>query len=492
MPTRLRSTLRSPDLGRAVGFAALVLVVEVALARGLVGVGAEISKVVYLFVAVIGAAVILRFPMATALGLFFLIDFIFYPNAFAREVGPISIRAHEVALVALLALAVVKPKRRTWGGMPGKALLAFFVLLVLSDFVALGKGSVSLSEAISWSRPFYLLSLFWVVIRLFPEPGERRTLLLGGAIVGAATGVVALAAAFGGSISDALKDAAPETIRQSEGAGSLERVRLPGLAAGYALFWYVATQIDAKAGLRRLGWIALLLGIGVDIMVSFNRNMWIGILVGLVLMATFGGAFLRGRLIAVVAGLVAGVFAILVFGSANTTDKVVEPVIQRGATLFNLSKTKQEGSVTEREQETEVAWTTAKENPLLGVGAGASFGMLSRQRVGSESLITGEILIPQLFLHNQYLYLVLVSGVFGFVAFLIFLGAPVVYALRRVPNDPAIAACGVGIAIIMISAVVAIYFSVESWTAMLGLLTGVIVADREGRVADGLSSGLLD
>jgi hypothetical protein len=40
--------------------------------------------------------------------------------------------------------------------------------------------------------------------------------------------------------------------------------------------------------------------------------------------------------------------------------------------------------------------------------------------------------------------------------------------------------------------VVAIYFSVESWTAMLGLLTGVIVADREGRVADGLSSGLLD
>jgi O-antigen ligase len=467
-----------------------VLVVEVVLAHGLVGT--EISKVVYLFLAVVAGAVILRFPMATAFGLLFIVDFIFYPNAFAKEVGPMSIRAHEVALAALLALAVFKPKRRTWGGTPGKALAVFLALLILSDLVAMAQGNVNLHEAITWSRPFYLLSLFYVVVRVFPAPRERRILLLGAAIMGAATGVVALAAAFGGGISNALKHAAPETIRMSEGAGALERVRLPGLAAGYSLFWYAATQIDARSGLKRTGWLVLLLGIGTDIVVSFNRNMWIGILIGLVLMATFGGAFLRGRLIAVVAALVAGVFAILVFGGSSTSDKVVEPVIQRGATLFNLSKTKQEGSVTEREQETKVAWRTAKANPLLGVGAGASYGMLSHERLGSESLITGELVIPQLFLHNQYLYLVLVSGVFGFVAFLIFLGAPLVYALRRVPRDPAIAACGVGIAIIMISAVVAIYFSVESWTAMLGLLTGVIVADREGRVADGLSSGLLD
>jgi O-antigen ligase len=467
-----------------------VLVVEVVLAHGLVG--SEISKLVYLFVAVVAGAVILRFPMATALGLLFFVDFIFYPNSFAKEVGPMSIRAHEVALAALLALALIKPKRRTWGGTSGKALAVFLVLLLVSDFVALGQGSVDLHEAISWSRPFYLLTMFYVVVRLFPAPSERRILLLGGAILGAATGVVALAASFGGGISDALKHAAPETIRQSEGAGALERVRLPGLAAGYSLFWYAAAQIDAKSGRRRIGWALLLLGIATDIVISFNRNMWIGILIGLVLMATFGGAFLRGRLTAVVGALVAGVLFILVFGGGGTGDKVVEPLIQRGGTLFNLSKTKQEGSVTEREEETSVAWKTAKANPLLGVGAGASYGMLSHLRTGSESLITGEQTVPQLFLHNQYLYLVLVSGVFGFLAFVIFLGAPLVYALRRVPKDPAIAACGVGIAIIMISAVVAIYFSVESWTAMLGLLTGVIVADREGRVADGLSSGLLD
>ena len=38
-----------------------------------------------------------------------------------------------------------------------------------------------------------------------------------------------------------------------------------------------------------------------------------------------------------------------------------------------------------------------------------------------------------------------------------------------------------GIALIMVSAVVAIYFTVEDMTAVLGLLTGVLVADAEGR-----------
>ena len=63
-------------------------------------------------------------------------------------------------------------------------------------------------------------------------------------------------------------------------------------------------------------------------------------------------------------------------------------------------------------------------------------------------------------------------------------------SFRRAPIDPAITACGVGIAMIMISSVVAIYFSVEDMTAVLGLLAGVIVADLDGRASEGLDSGL--
>ncbi len=64
-------------------------------------------------------------------------------------------------------------------------------------------------------------------------------------------------------------------------------------------------------------------------------------------------------------------------------------------------------------------------------------------------------------------------------------------SLKRSPTDPAITACGVGIATIMISSIVAIYFSVEDMTAILGLLAGVIVADWETRASDALDSELI-
>jgi O-antigen ligase len=485
-PIRLRSALRSPDLARTAGFGLVVLALELILAHGLVG--PSISKVVFLFVGVVAAAVLLRFPMATALLLIVLTDFIFYPTAVSKEVGPISLRAHDVALALLLLLAVVSPKRRTWGGTAGTALAIFLVMVGLSDLVSVKTGNNNFHEAVAWARPLFLLTLFYVIVRLFPSVEQRRTLLLGAAIVAALTGLVALAASTGGGLADTLKNAAPETIRASE--GSIDRVRLPGLSMGYGLFWYTVVQVVARRGRPRVWWSLLLAGIAVDILVSFNRNMWIGVTMGLALMAVFGGTFLRSRLTVGVAAVVAAVVAVVIFGGQTTDSKVVQPVVQRASTLLSPGKTSRESSLTEREQETKIALKTAKAHPLLGVGAGASFGKLMRQP--NSGSVTGYILVPQPFLHNQYVYLVLISGVPGLIAFLFFLLTPVAQAIRRAPRDPAITACGVGIVMIMLSAIVAIYFTVENMTVVLALLTGVIVADHEGRAATEPSSGLLE
>lgn len=463
---------------------------EVFLARG--AIGSEASKLILLFVGVLVVSLALRFPMATALVMIFLTDFIFFPLQFAKQVGPMSIRPHEVAMVLLLGLAIFRPKRRTWGGTAGIALIVFLGLVGASDMVAIARHATTFKEALSWARPLLMLTLFFVVIRLFPTAEERRTLLLGAAVIAAATGLVACAAAFNGGLKHTLEAASPETIREEGGEGGLARVRLPGLAVGYGLFWYAVTQIAARRGSSRWLWSALLLGIAADIAISFNRNMWIGVVAGLFLMAAFGGQFMRGRLATSVGTIVALLAALVIFGGSTTNGKLVEPVLKRGETIFNPSKTSQEASVTERERETSVAWKTVQSHPLLGVGAGASYGMLITQSVGSASLIVGYVQIPQLFLHNQYLYLILISGLGGLVAFVIFLGTPLLAAVRREPRDPAIVACGVAIAMIMLSAVVAIYFTAENMTTVLGLLTGVIIADREGWAANGVSSGLLD
>ena len=484
VPTWSAATSRLPDPVRIAAFALAALALEVLLARSLVA--PQIPRVVLLFVGILGIAFVFRFPMATALLFVGLIDFIFHPTFFGLEVGPLSVRPHELALGALLVVAMVRPERRTWGGAPGVALAVFLAIVAVSGAFALADGRASLTDVFNWSRPLGLLTFFYAIVRLFPSPRQRRVLLTGAAVLAAAAGAVALTIALGAGFGDFLQGAGGNTIRSQEGLGSIDRVRLAGLSAGYALFWYVVVQLVAARGVGRLGWTLLLAGIATNIVVSFNRNMWVGLAIGLVMMAILGGSLVRNRLLAAVAVAATGMVLIVAFGNSRTDSALIEPVVERAATILNPSEVSSEGSFRDRARESGIAWGTAKQNPVLGVGPGADFNLFTTNQVGPHSFLR----TPQLFLHNQYLYLLLIAGIPGLVAFLVFLGAPMAQAFRRLPRDPAIAACGVGIALIMISAVVAIYFTVEDMTAVLGMLAGIIVADGEGRAAAGRGSGL--
>ena len=207
-------------------------------------------------------------------------------------------------------------------------------------------------------------------------------------------------------------------------------------------------------------------------------------------MAIIGGSMVRSRISAALAVLAAAAILFVVFGGSGSNEKVVEPILDRGATILNPSKTTQENSLQDRAKETEKAWSTAQKHLLVGVGVGAPFGVEGTHLITSGSFLVGNNTEPQLFLHNQYLYLLLVAGIPGLIAFLLFLGLSIRAAWTRAPRDPAIAACGVGIALIMVSAFVAIYFATDDMTAMLGLLTGVIAADATSRAADGRPSQL--
>jgi O-antigen ligase len=485
-PSRSAAVSRAPDALRAVALAGALLALEALIAHEIAGPNPV--RVVVLFAGAFGAAFALRFPLATALVFVGLTDFVFYPTFFAYSLGPVSLRPHELALAALLCIAAVRPRKRTWGGVTGVALAIFLIMVAVSAVAGVQAGRTTVTEAFNWARPLGMLSFFYVVVRLFPEPAQRKTLLIGTAAIAAATGVVALIVALGAGFGHALQAPGGETIRAQ---GSIDRVRLPGLAAGYALFWLAAVQIVASRGARRFAWVLLLGGMALDIAVSFNRNMWIGLAIGLLLMAVLGGALVRNRLLAVIAVGVAGMAMLGLFGTSTTNSAVVGPVVKRGETLLHLRRTAQESSLADRVHETRAAWRVARRHLLLGVGPGASFGVFNTEQVDTGSFVSGFRRAPQLFLHNQYLYLLLIGGVPGLLAFLVFLVTPVSYAFGRKPRDPAVAACGVGIVLIMISSVVAIYFSVEDMTAVLGLLTGVIVGDALGSAAAQERSGLI-
>jgi O-antigen ligase len=467
---------RLADVLRVGGFALAVILVEAILARGVSG--PEVARYVYLFLGLFVVAAVFRLPLPTAIVLFALIDFIVPSEAFSKTVGPITVKPHEVALACLLIVALVRPERRTWGGTPGFALAVFLAFAGVSGAIAVLNGDTSLSDAFNWGRSLGLLTFFYVLVRLFPRIEQQRTLLTAVGIMAAVTGVVALAVALGAGFGSALEGSNANAIT-SEGLGSIQRVRLAGLSAGYALFWYAVVQAALGQGLRRLAWGLVAGGIGLDIAVSFNRNMWLGLIFGAALMAVFGGAVVRHRLAVGGAVAVAGVAALMVFGSSSTNNEVVQPIVKRGATLFNPSKTSKESSLEDRARETSAAWKAARENYVVGIGTGTPFGFYDTEPISTGSFIIGTTQVPQLFLHNQYLYLLLVAGLPGLLAFVYFLGRPMLLAFQRRRRDPAITGLGVGIAMIMISSVVAIYFVVDDMTAILGLLAGLIVADAE-------------
>lgn len=475
---------RLPERARIVALALFVLGVQLVLALSVVS--DRFAPALLLFVAAGAAAFVLRFPLATALVLLGLTDFIFPGGFFAVGVGPIDARGYQLALAGLLVLALVWPRRETWGGTAGVALAVFLAVVAASSALAILAGRVGVSDVVGWGRPFSLLTVFYVVVRLFPEPRERRLLLTGAAVLAAATGVVAALISVGAVAPGDLLQG--NNVRTEESLGSsIQRVRLPGLSAAYVLFWYVALRVLAAHGRSRVAWIAVFAGIAINIAVSFNRNMWTGLVLGLVLMMVVAGPAVRARLGGALGLVVAAALAIALLGLSTAQEsQVLGPVIERGSSILDPGEVSQEGSFQDRAYETDVALEAIGQNLLLGIGPGAEFGLYVDQRVGPGSFQR----LPQVFLHNQYLYLLLIGGIPALIAFVVFLGSAVRLALVRRPHDPAIAACGVGIALLMISSVVAIYFSTSDTTTMLALLAGVIVADAEGPAADGLESGV--
>ncbi len=450
------------------------------LAELLVGAAIADPRFVLLLLAAggaVGFAVLYRLPAIGVVAVLVLAASLFSGDFLAFEVGRFKTYPFEIVLGGLLLVALVAPRRPTWGGTAGLALAGFLGLLVLSGALALSAGRAEPVQILNWGRPFALLTLFFVVVRLFPTRAEAMQLAVAGAIVGGITGALSLFVAIGSDLGPTLASATESFVTPGEGVGQLSRVRLPGLGLAYVLFWFAVIAFVEARGPRRLGWGLVLAGDVVGITLSFNRNMWIGLLLGLCLTLLLARRPVRRRLATGTTAVIAVGAAIMFFLPGTTGNgSAIDPLVQRGSTLLDPGELQDESSLQNRGDETERALEAAVDSPLIGIGAGAPFGVFYNEQRGSESYVR----TAQRFLHNQYLYLVLVAGIPGLICFLVYVGSVLRRAAQRAGSDPRTAALGVGLLTVATSALVAIYFSVPDMTSVVGLVTGVIVAATAG------------
>lgn len=440
---------------RAAAFAGLVAFCDLLIALAVVD--PRFHRLVFLGAGVAGLALVFRFPFAATCAVLFLVASILEPGRFKLAAGPIEWRLEELIIGALFLVAVVRPRREWWGGIAGAALAAFFVVLGVSGLLALQSGRVGFADAFSYARLFAPLLLFYVIVRLFPQPRQVGRLLLVAVVLAAITGVVSLAVAAPGSpLTDFLNPNDTASIRDKEGLGLVNRVRLSGVALAYVLFWYTTAQVIAAHHRQRLWWLAGLAGLSLGIALSFNRNMWIGLVVGLLLMLALGQSVSRRHLIAALAVLAAGSIAIALAGPTVSSDSPLHPLVERGNTLLHPEEEARDPSLNDRRLENRFAVATIERYPVTGVGPGAPYGA------------------DWLWVHNQYLHLLLLGGPAALIAFLAFIGAPLAAVFSRRPEDDDLRALAIGVVITMISAIVMISFVNATWTAVLALVAGVL------------------
>jgi hypothetical protein len=451
------------------------------LAHSLTGHSAV--KAIALVCAVLALAVVFTYPIAGAVGLLVVAASIFHEDYFSWSVGPIQIHLEEVVFAALALVALVAPRRRTWGGAAGMALAVFLVVIVVAAGVGLDAGRMNVSDAFDWARPLAFYGSFWVVLRLFPDPGDLRLLLIVALVCGAFTGLVAAILQFApDSLSNHLQGAGGQQIytqAAQAGLGSLKRIRLPGLACSYLLFWWaLLAALAARGGRRALLWTVLAAS-ATNIALSFNRNMWLGLLFGLSLMIVLAGLRVRHRLLAAAAlGLTAVVLTFAVVG-AGSSSQVVNPILARATTVLTPSRVGEESSLRDRAHESIQAWHVIEAHPLLGVGAGADFGV----RFNHEDSTGVWVNKVQRFLHDQWLWLLLIGGVPALLAYLTFLGIVLAKAWGRRTRTLSQVALGVGIAMVMLSAFVMPYLGLHEFALMIGFAAAAIVRSQELRSA---------
>lgn len=442
----------------------LATVVVVDLVAAVAIVNQQLQPLLWLLPAAASAAIVWRWPLAGCCLVLVLVTSVLSSSIFVIPAGPFQLRIHELALLGVVAVAILRPRRRWFGGAAGACLAGAMSLVAVSTVAAVLGGTVSAGDAVAVGRPLLLYLLFFAVVRLFPTPQTLRPLLVFASALAAVSGVVAALAATLPAVRGLLPPGSEAFLTSDPTYGGLMRARLPGAALAYGLFPFILVQV-LRAERRRAWWMAALVGAAAGIAFSLNRNMWIGVLFSCALLFLLGGVEVRRRF-AIGLVLAAASIAVLSTQGLNVTnDRALGPLVKRATTLLDPRAVSSETSLRDRERESTRAIAAIKANPLLGIGAGTAFGVTYREEISPGRLQRTE----QLFLHNQYLFLALIGGIPALVLFIGFLGTSV-WRGWRARADPVAVSLLVGLAAIALSALVMISFADDNMIAALCLV----------------------
>jgi hypothetical protein len=245
------------------------------------------------------------------------------------------------------------------------------------------------------------------------------------------------------------------------------RVRSPGLSTVYIVTAFaLARVLWGPARHRLLGWGMLAVGL-TGVILSLNRNMVLGLALGLCVAALIARQKHRFVVLLATLGITLSGFALVAQGSSLGSD----PVVARIASVTNYSGLKQE-TLNDRYYENAIALRRIHAHPIGGLGWGPDYGA-TIVRFANGFLVSK----PRSFMHEQYLWIWMRAGIVGLLALIAMLGFGILNGARwcraRHGNDDAWLGAGIVMAIVAVAASsnVAIYLTPpDSTVPLVGVL----------------------
>jgi hypothetical protein len=436
------------------------------------------------------AVVFARIPVAGYIAVLWSVGTAVDPNALP-EVGVSSLLFAPAEIVNLTAIAcvVLMPGdvRRVVKAMVfrGESLLVAGFLAAVLGGVAVGvENGASLHAALFDMRSMLFYAAFWPALAALAR-GWRLPfrLVVAGVIlvvvlqtiqviVGPSRHMFLIA---GSDLSSALT---------ADQTGFL-RVRPPGLTSVYIVAAFaLARVLWGPARGRGAGWAIVAVSIS-GVILSLNRNMLLGLVLGISAAALM--AKQRHRVVVMAAVLALGLSAavLLAQGSAVASN----PVVSRFASITNYSEL-QTQTLNDRYYENGIAMQRIRAHPIGGLGWGPTYGAVLESS-DSGFLVTQ----PRTFMHEQYLWIWMRAGIIGLVALLAMLALGIVTGVRwcRARADEADGWLGAGVVVALValaaSSNVAIYLTPpDSTVPLVGVLA--LAAYMRRQLTTGRAAGI--
>jgi O-antigen ligase len=421
-------------------------------------------------------------PLIAVIALLSVVATLFHYGALPR----VNLPGHppiNVADLFLAATVVGTLWRRPWVTWPKPArhyFLAIGLLLILSSIATIKTALVDAEHArealLAYRNFLYLGVALTIAIELRENQWQR--LLNGLIILTSVIAALSVGAAASSGISHLLTSLTPWSVSDASqtaaagGGGPLgntARIRVEGLYLVYAMVIpTLALALFVKDRWRKLRIVAVLLMLGA-IGVSLNRNMYAGLLVGLLITGVLGGTKLRARL-----GLlaVAAVTTIVLIAATSVAPAISTQIGNRASTLISPSTVLKSGSLTDRSYELQYAIPSIGRHPWIGVGPSQFYGAYNSPFSS----------IPRLFVQNLYVDWAVDYGIPTALAFLLIPGVCMAYGLRRLrlardPADRALLAALLGtIVALLLSLFVGTYLQGPESTTAFGVACGLLLA----------------